>query len=501
MNDPFARFRRLMQDIQDLSAAAAVLDWDRFTYMPPGGAEARARQSAALARLVHERQTSDEMGELLEGLREDAATLVPGSAERGLIELAGRDYARARAVPADLVVRMSETFSLAAGSWEIARADDDLASFLPHLERIFDLLKEYAACFPGVAHPYDALLDRVEEGLTKAEVERLFAALLAPQRELLQRILDGGVVLEDGFLHRRFPRAAQLAASREVAELIGYDLSRGRLDTVVHPFSTAFSINDVRITTRVYEDFLSPCLYGTLHEAGHALYEQGISSQLEGLPIAGAASAGVHESQSRLFENLVGRSRAFSRTLLPLLRRHFPSQLADVNEDAFFRAVNTVRPSCIRVEADEVSYNLHVIIRFEIEVAILEGRLDVKDVGEAWNTTYREYLGITPPSHREGVLQDVQWSCGWAGQFQSYAIGNVVASQWWDLIARDIPDRDELLAHGEVAPIREWLREHVHQHGHVYTPQELIRKATGGPIDSGPYLRYLGEKYGELYEV
>jgi carboxypeptidase Taq len=273
------------------------------------------------------------------------------------------------------------------------------------------------------------------------------------------------------------------------------------LDTVAHPFATSFSVNDVRITTRVYEDFLNPCLFGTLHETGHALYELGVPQGWEGLPLARGASAGVHESQSRLFENLIGRSHAFSHALLPILQKHFPVQLGDVSVDAFFRAINKVEPSYIRVEADEVSYNLHIIIRFEIELALIEGRLDPKDLPEAWRAKFQEYLGITPPNDREGVLQDVHWSWGLIGHFQSYALGNIIASQWWDLMAKDIPNQNELMRAGNITPIRKWLIEHVHQYGRKYTPTDLIQRVTGGPINTGPYLAYLKRKVGEVYGV
>ena len=501
MEEKYNRFKSLMQEIHDLGKASGVLSWDRSAFMPPGGAAARARQSATLARLIHERETSDEMGELLEDLDEWKHTLAPDSDEFGLIRLAQREYTRARALPANLVSRMSEATGLATIEWQKARMNDDFAAFLPHIEKMFALAKEYAACFPHVAHPYDALLDRFEEGLTKAEVERIFNEVKGPQSELLRAIVESGVELDDSPVRQHFPKDAQLAASLEAAQVLGYDLKRGRLDTVPHPFATSFSVNDVRITTRVYEDFLNPCLFGTLHETGHALYELGVPQRLEGLPTARGASAGVHESQSRLFENLIGRSHAFSHALLPILQKHFPEQLGNVSVDAFFRAINKVQPSYIRVEADEVSYNLHIIIRFEIELAILEGRLAPKDLPEAWREKFRETLGIVPPTDREGVLQDVHWSWGLIGHFQSYALGNIIASQWWSLMAKDIPNQDDLMQAGNITPIREWLVEHVHQYGRKYPPQGLIRKMIGGPIHTGPYLDYLKGKYGEVYGV
>ena len=501
MPEKYSRFQKLMEDIYDLSKASAVLSWDRSAFMPSGGAAARARQSATLARLIHERETSNEMGELLEDLDEWKHTLDPDSDEYGLIRLAQREYTQGRVVPSALVSKMSEATGLATIAWQKARVEDDFATFLPHIEIMFDLAREYAACFPRVAHPFDALLDQFEEGLTKAEVERIFNEVKGPQSELLRAIAESGVELDDSLLHQPFPKEEQLAASLEAAQMLGYDLKRGRLDTVPHPFATSFSVNDVRITTRVYDNYLNPCLFGTLHETGHALYELGVPQRLDGLPTARGASAGVHESQSRLFENLIGRSHAFSHALLPILQKHFPTQLGNVSVDAFFRAINKVQPSYIRVEADEVSYNLHIIIRFEIELALLEGRLAPKDLPEAWRAKFQEYLGITPPNNRVGVLQDVHWSWGLIGHFQSYALGNIIASQWWSLMAKDLPNQDELMAAGNITPIREWLGEHVHQYARKYTPKDLIQRVTGGPINTGPYLDYLQGKYGGIYGV
>jgi carboxypeptidase Taq len=292
-----------------------------------------------------------------------------------------------------------------------------------------------------------------------------------------------------------------LAASLEAAQALGYDLSRGRLDLTTHPFASSFSVNDARITTRVHEDVLNPCLFGTLHETGHALYELGVAQDLDGLPLARGTSSAVHESQSRLFENLIGRSRAFAHHLLPILQKHFPSQLGGVGVEAFYRAVNKVEPSFIRVEADEVSYNLHIILRFEIETALFDGTLTPRELPEAWRAKFESFLGITPPNDREGVLQDVHWSWGLIGHFQSYALGNIISALWWRQMARDGLDQEALLTAGNVTPIREWLIGNVHRHGRKYTPTELIQRVTGGPLETAPYLEYLRGKYGELYRA
>ncbi|MFN2151616.1 MAG: carboxypeptidase M32, partial [Anaerolineales bacterium] len=284
-------------------------------------------------------------------------------------------------------------------------------------------------------------------------------------------------------------------------QILGYDLARGRLDLTTHPFCTSFSVDDVRITTRVYEDFLNACLFASMHESGHAMYELGVSPRLEGLPLARGASSGLHESQSRLFENLIGRSRAFSSHLFPILQKHFPAQLGNADVDAYYQAINKVSPSLIRVEADEVSYNLHIILRFEIELGVLNGDIPIKDLPEAWREKFSTYLGVVPSTDTEGVLQDVHWSWGLIGHFSSYAMGNIIASQWWHQMGKEIPNQKALMAQGNITPIREWLIENVHQYGKKYLPTELIQRVTGGPIDTGPYLAYLQSKYGALYHL
>jgi len=318
---------------------------------------------------------------------------------------------------------------------------------------------------------------------------------------LIKAIHESNVEIDDSLLCQHYPKEKQLNAALEAAQILGYDLERGRLDLTTHPFATSFSVNDVRITTRVNENFLNACLFATMHESGHALYELGVSPLLEGLPLARGASSGIHESQSRLFENMIGRSRAFSIYLLPILQKYFPAQLGGADLDTYYRAVNKVQPTFIRVEADEVSYNLHIILRFEIELGVLNGDIPIKDLPEAWNEKFKAYLGIVPPTDTEGVLQDVHWSWGLIGHFTSYAMGNIIASQWWHQMAEEIPDQDELMAQGNITPIREWLIENVHQHGKKYLPAELIQHTTGGPIDSGPYLDYLGSKYKKLYNL
>ncbi len=501
MEEKFNELKKRLQEITDITKASGLLSWDRQTYMPPGGAPARTRQMATLNRLAHERVTSDEMGELLETLDDWASALDGDSDQAALIRLAKRDFSKRRAVPTDLVTRMSTATGDANVAWQKARQEDDFLAFLPHLRHMLDLALEYTGCFPGVEHPYDALLDRFEEGLTRSEVARIFDEVKGPQSELLAAILESNAQIDDGPLRQHFEHDDQLEASLEVAMLLGYDLKRGRLDLTTHPFASSFSVNDARITTRVDPNYLNPCFFGTLHETGHALYELGVAPHLDGLPLARGASAGMHESQSRLFENLIGRSRAFSQASFPILQRRFPAQFGNWGAEDFYRAINRVKPTYIRVEADEVSYNLHIILRFEIEVALIEGRLDPQDLPEAWGDHFEKYLGVRPPTDREGVLQDVHWSWGLIGHFQSYAIGNIVASLWWNKMTEEIPDPDGLMAARNIAPIREWLVENVHRHGRKFPPGELIRRVTGAEIDVAPYLDYLQNKYSELYDL
>jgi carboxypeptidase Taq len=501
MIEKYNQLKNCMGEIWDLDKAQALLSWDRQTKMPPRGAEARTRQISTLSRLIHERITSEEVGLLLEGLIPWLDELDFDSDKAALIRLAQREFHKRTAVPTELVTARAKASGEANVAWLKARQENDFPSFIPHLERMFELTHQYAECFPEAEHPYDALLDQYEPGMTVETVSRIFNEVKGHQSGLIKAIRESDVVVDSGLLNQHFPEQKQLNAALEAAQILGYDLDRGRLDLTTHPFATSFSVNDVRITTRVNENFLNTCLFATMHESGHALYELGVSHQFEGLPLARGTSSGVHESQSRLFENLIGRSRAFSSHLFPILQKHFPSQLGDADLDTYYRAINKVQPSFIRVEADEVSYNLHIILRFEIELGILDGDFPIKDLPDAWREKFKTYLGVVPPTDTEGLLQDVHWSWGLIGHFTSYAIGNIIASQWWHQMAKDIPNQDELMSQGKITPIREWLIENVHQHGKKYLPTELIQRVTGGAIDTDPYLAYLDSKYKALYNV
>ena len=486
-------------EINDLSAAAGLLHWDQATYMPPGGAPARGRQLATLRRLAEEKFVDPAIGRLLEELRPYEESLPYDSDEASLIRVTRRDYERAVKVPPEYWARLSTHAAASYQAWKTARPADDFASVRPYLETTLDLSRELAEFFPGYEHIADPLIDFSEYGMTASTVRALFAELREQLVPLAQAIIARPVA-DDACLRQPFPEAEQWRFSLDVAERFGYDLDRGRLDRTAHPFATKFSIGDVRITTRVEENDLNAPLFPTMHETGHALYEQGVCAEFEGTPLARGASAGVHESQSRLWENFVGRSRGFWQFCYPRLQAVFPDQLGAVPLATFYRAINKVEPSLIRVKADEVTYNLHVMLRFDFELALLEGRLDVRDLPEAWRERVKADLGIIPPDDRTGVLQDVHWYSGRiGGGFQGYTLGNILSAQFFERALQAHPQIPAEIAAGEFGTLHGWLKEQIYRHGRKYTPQELVERVTGGPLRIAPYIEYLRTKYGELY--
>ncbi len=499
MRQKLDELKTRLAEVDDLHAAAALLHWDQTTYMPPEGAPARGRQSATLERLAHEKLTDPAVGRLLDELRPYAQSLPYDSDEAGLVRATRRDYERAVKVPAQFKAEFAnhcaETFDL----WTRARPANDFAAVRPNLEKTLDLSRQMADFFPGYEHIADPLIDFADEGVKASQVRVLFADLRAQLVPLVQAIAARPTA-DDSCLRQVFPEAQQLAFGVEVIQRFGYDFKRGRQDKTHHPFMTKFSLGDVRITTRAKEDDLGDALFSTMHESGHALYEQGIRRDFEASPLADGASSGVHESQSRLWENRVGRSRGFWEFFYPRLQAVFPAQLGLIPLDAFYRAINKVEPSLIRTDADEVTYNLHVMIRFDLELAMLEGRLAVKDLPEAWRERYRQDLGIAPPDDRDGVLQDVHWyDYTIGGMFQGYTLGNILSAQFFDAAVSAHPSIPAEIAQGEFATLRAWLTENVYQHGRKFTADELVVRATGRPLTIEPYMRYLREKYGKLY--
>lgn len=501
MNVKLAELKRRLLEINDLKAARALLSWDHATYMPKCGANARARQGAIVSQLAHEKSVAPELGNLLEELEPYVANLPHASNEASLVRLARRDFEKAIKVPSDYVARVSAFGAAAYEAWKRARPANDFATMVPFLEKAVDLGREYAEFFAPYEHIADPHIDDADEGMTTASIRTLFAELRNELAPIVRAICEQPLA-DGGCLRGSYGESAQLAFALSVVKRIGYDFDRGRLDKTLHPFCTRLSAGDVRITTRVDENDLREALFSTLHEAGHALYEQGIDSELEGTSLGRGASVGVHESQSRLWENVVGRSRSFWQYFYPLLQSVFPHQLSKVPLDGFYRAINRVERSLIRTDADEVTYNLHIMLRFELELELLEGRLRAKDLSEAWRAGMQEYLGIVPTDDRDGCLQDVHWYTGsMGGAFQSYTIGNILSAQLYAAAVNAHPNIPIEIAIGEFGTLHTWLREHLYQHGRKFKPHELVERTTGGPMNIKPFLAYLRAKYGELYQL
>ena len=501
MSDSLERLKAILAEVTDLSRAAALLEWDQETNMPPGGVAARSDQLSTLLRLSHVRFTADEVGHLLGKLEDETSGKPFDSYEASLVRVTRRDYEQERKLPPDLVAEVARASSAARPLWEKARREADFKIFAPALEKNVELNRRIADALGYAERPYDALLDRYEPGLTTDQLETIFAELKKTIVPLVADIAGHADAVDDRVLYRGFDPGAQLRYALDLVAKLGYDLERGRQDISTHPFSTSFGPGDVRITTRVSRDFFNECLFGSIHESGHAMYNQGIGDDIDRTPLWGGASPGVHESQSRLWENMVGRSRSFWMHFLPSLRTAFPEQLRGVDEEAFFKAVNKSYPSLIRVEADEVTYNLHVLLRFELENEMLEGKLAVKDLPEAWNSRIKSYLGINVPNDREGALQDIHWSFVGFGVFPGYTLGNLIGAQLMEKIRTDIRDLDGQIEAGQFAPLLGWLRKNVHRHGRKFTPNELLERATGKPLEAAPWIAYVREKFGSLYGI
>jgi carboxypeptidase Taq len=501
MEEKLQELRTHLMEVEDLYSAASVLGWDQQCYMPPGGAPARARQSAMLQRLAHERLTDPALGKLLEDLQAYEGSLPYDSDEASLIRVARRDFERAVKVPPSLVAELNGHTTESYQVWTEARPADDFAAVRPYLEKTLDLSRQVADCFPGYEHIADPLIDYADYGLKASTLRTLFADLRERLVPIVQAIAEQPEA-GDSCLYQTFPEKGQWDFGLDVIKRFGYDMDRGRQDKAPHPFTTRFSIGDVRITTRIQEKNLGDALFSTMHEAGHGMYEQGIRRELEGTPLSHGTSSGAHESQSRLWENLVGRSRSFWRFFYPRLQAAFPEQLGSVSLDTFYRAINRVERSLIRVDADEVTYNLHVMIRFDFELALLEGSLDVRDLPEAWRERFRADLGIVPPDDGDGVLQDVHWYSGWiGGAFQGYTLGNFLSAQFFETALQAHPEIVGEMESGEFGTLHGWLVDNIYRHGRKFTASELVERVTGGPMSIEPYVRYLQKKYGELYAL
>ena len=497
MSDTYEPFMAKVAELADIGHAEGMLSWDQETYMPPKGAAMRARAQGTLAGLHHERLTAPELVGLVKDLKGQDLT---GDAAVNVREV-GRSQDRALKIPKELVVELSQTESLSHEAWIAAREKADFAHFQPWLEKILKLKKEVAERVGYEGTIYNALLDEYEPYTRAEDIEPVFAALKDKLVPLVEKIAATGKFPARGVLDQDFPVAEQEELGRQVLEDLGFDLEAGRLDVAVHPFCSGTSRDDVRLTTRYSADWLPGSLFGTIHEAGHGLYEQGLPEDAVATPAGGSVSLGIHESQSRLWENMVGRSRAFSTHYLPRLKALFPTQLHNVNLDEFYAAVNQVEPSLIRVEADEVTYNLHILLRFELERDLFEGRVEVKDLPSVWNERMQQYLGVCPPDDAQGVLQDVHWSFGLMGYFPTYTLGNLYGAQFFHQAQQELPDLEGQIGRGELGGLKTWLNDKVHRRGSRLRASELVEEVTGEKLSADYFTNYLEAKFGALYNL
>jgi len=490
----------LAAELEDLGHIEAVLGWDQQVNMPHGGAEERGMQSAVLGRIMHDKFTSDEVGQLIADLEKEVGDLNAETDEARSVKVAKHQYEKQTKVPLPMLMEIIQTTTMAHEAWVEARTKSDFSIFEPHLKKIVDLRKQYADLFKPYDHIYDPLLDDYEPGMKTAEVKEIFNKLRPQQVELLQAIAEKEPP-DDSFIKQYYKEEYQGIIGRYVITRFGYDWKRGRLDLAPHPFTTEFGQGDVRITTRYLKDDAGSALFSTMHEAGHAMYGQGVPKKYRHHPLGGSASLAIHESQSRLWENIIGRSKEFWSFFYPSLQMLFPEYLSDVSMADFYRGINKVEPSLIRVEADEATYNMHIMLRLEIEMGLMEGTMEVKDLPEIWNTKMQDYLGIIPPNDAQGVLQDIHWSGGMIGYFPTYALGNLASVQLWDKMLEEQPNVPDEIAQGKFDTVLGWMREKVHQYGSKYEPQEIMLKATGSKITPEPYIKYLKTKYGEIYDL
>ena len=479
-----ARLKETLGELADLQHAEALADWDSRVSMPPEGAAARADVVATLTRITHERFVSDEVGELL-----DELDGLDDETDAALVRLTRREWDRARRVPGELAAEIAHAAGVGVAAWDKAKAASDFASFAPHIERQLELKHRYIECFPKTEAAYDVLLDEYEEGMTTADVQRVFDRLKEVLVPLIAAHADKGAPLKGPF-----PVDRQKEASLRILEAFGYDPTKWRIDETPHPFASKPGLDDIRLTTHTSPGDLTS-LFSTMHEFGHGVYEFDIDPRLARTPLARGTSSAIHESQSRMWENLVGRSRGFWRWFYPQLQPLFPDTLGSVDEEAFVRAVSAIRPGLIRGDADEATYGLHIILRFELEQELLAGTVAVTDLPRVWDERMQQYLGVEVPDDAHGVLQDMHWSIGLLGYFPTYQLGNVVSVQIWDVARRELGDVEEQFARGEFSQLREWLREHIYRHGSIYPPRELLRRVTGSELDPEPYLQYLQTKF------
>lgn len=485
----------------DLSSAVAVLGWDQEVYMPEEGIKARSEQLSTLSSLAHKMFTSEETATLLSAAEDEVAALDYGSDDASMTRIARREYDLLTKLPTELVIRETKATSKAFIAWRKAREAKDFSQFQPNLQEIVDIAIEKSSYLGYEEHPYDALLNQFEPGIKTKQVEQLFGDLKKGLVPLIQEIAAKPEIDDSFFSEQEYSPDRQWDLTMLMLNDIGYNFKRGRQDKAPHPFTTNFSVSDVRVTTRLLPNRPQSAIFSTVHEGGHALYEMGSPESYDRTVLAGGATLGLHESQSRLWENQVARSVPFWKYYYPIFRAFFPKQLQGIDFTKFHRAINKVQPDFIRVEADEVTYNLHVFVRFELEKELITGKLKVSDIPEAWNARYEQYLGITPPDDAQGCLQDIHWSHGTIGYFPTYTIGNLISAQLYTQITQDIPNLESHFERGEFAPLLKWLREKVHAHGRKFTAPELLEREFGTTISAQPLLDYMREKYTVIYDL
>ncbi len=490
----YTAYRGRMQKIADIKNAVAVLQWDQETYLPPKGAAFRGQQMATLSATAHEWATDGPLGDLLTELN-GRADLRPD--EKRNVELSLEDFTKQKKFTPEFIHLLSETSSRAFHAWIKARSENSFAVFEPELDKLLQLKRQQAALAGYEQHPYNALLDEFEKGCTVGLLDNTFLSVIPPLKELLDRIGRAEQV-DDSFLRQDFPKQQQWDFGMDLIRQLGFDFQAGRQDISEHPFTTSFSSKDVRITTRIDEHDFNHMTWSCIHEAGHALYEQGLKEEYYGLPLGEYASLGIHESQSRLWENNVGRSLRWWEYEYPLLQKYFPTQLGNISLDRFYRGINKAGPSLIRTEADETSYHFHVMIRYELEKGMIDGSIQAHDIPSRWAEQYAKWLGVTVPDDRRGCLQDVHWSHGMFGYFSTYSLGSFYAAQFFDAAAQNVPNLLPDIARGQTTPLLRWLRENVHSYGRQYTSEELCELATGEPLNIQHFLSYLLDKYNNI---
>jgi len=500
MEEKLKRFKTMLQELCDLQSVSLFLSWDQSTYMPPKAAEGHGRLAALLDRLAQERLVDPNLLRLLEELEPYAESLPFDDDDAALVRATRREFERLGKVPPEFMSEFSEHSVVAYQTWMSARSENNWKKIAPYLEKTLEYSRRFADFFPGYDHIADPLIARADYGMKAAEIRRIFAELRAQLVPLIEAI-RGQPQVDASCLRGHFPKESQLRFSDEVVRELGYDFDRGRMDLTHHPFTMPFSINDIRITTRVREDDISDCLFSAIHEAGHAMHFQGINPAYEASPLFFSYSSSIGESQSRTWENLVGCSRAFWNHYYPRLQAYFPEQLNHVPLENFYRAINQVQPSLIRTDADEVTYNLHPMIRFELEMALLEGSLAVKDLPDAWRESYRRDLGVIPSDDKDGVMQDVHWYVGFiGGMFQGYTLGNILSAMFYEKALQAHPEIPQELENGQFKTLLGWLTENIYRPGGKYTTLELTERVTGKPeLDVQPLIRYFRSKYGEIY--